>query len=165
VATVHQPDGVAYDASTQALVPALVVRVTGPLTATYAAPATATAAATTAFRIKVRVTNLGRRAWGQAAATHPVGTAELEPARRATLVARWVDLGGLGGTPAAGGNLASSILPAGLAPGASADAVVRLVAPAAAGEYLLVLDVVDPATGSLAAAGVPPGIVRVTITR
>ena len=44
VATVHQPDGVAYDASTQALVPALVVRVTGPLTATYAAPATATTA-------------------------------------------------------------------------------------------------------------------------
>jgi hypothetical protein len=36
-------------------------------------------------------------------------------------------------------------------------------APPAAGEYLLVLDVVDPVTGSMAATGVPPGIVRVTV--
>ena len=28
-----------------------------------------------------------------------------------------------------------------------------------------VLDVVDPRTGSLAAAGVPPGIIRVTVVR
>ena len=41
---------------------------------------------------------------------------------------------------------------------------VLLSAPATPGEYLLVLDVVDPQTGSLAAAGVPPGIVRATVT-
>jgi len=39
-----------------------------------------------------------------------------------------------------------------------------MAAPVVAGEYLLVLDGVDPRTGSLAAAGVPPGIVRVTVT-
>jgi len=40
----------------------------------------------------------------------------------------------------------------------------NIVAPAAAGEYLVVIDVIDPAVGSLAALGVPPGIVRVTVT-
>ncbi len=165
VATVHRPDGVAYDASTQALVPALVVRVTGPLTATYSAPPTATAAAAAPFQMNVRVTNLGRRAWGHVAETHSVGAAELVPAKRATLVARWVDLGGVGATSTPAAMFASSILPAGMAPGASVNVAFRLVAPAAAGEYLLVLDVLDPTTGSLAAAGVPPGIVRITVTR
>jgi hypothetical protein len=175
VATVHQPDGVAYDASTQALVPALVVRVTGPLTATYAAPSTATAIADAPYVLDVRVTNLGRNAWGHAAQAHQVGAAEFEPAERATLVARWVDLGaGLGSTPAPGSTATPaaagsaayvSILPAGLAPGASVPVRFQMVAPGAAGEYLLVLDVVDPRTGSLAAAGVPPGIVRVSVVR
>jgi len=144
-------------------VPALVVRVTGPLTATYGAPATATAAAAAPFTMNVRVANLGRKAWGHAVETHAIG-AESEPATRAILVARWVDLGGLGGVPATGTALASSILPAGLAPGASVLVAFPLVAPTAPGEYLLVLDVIDPATGSLAAAGVPPGIVRVTVS-
>ena len=166
VATVHRPDGVAYDASTQALVPALVVRVTGPLTATYGAPATAAAAGGAPLTLKVRVGNLGRSAWGHAAEVHAVGAAELEPAQRASLVARWVDLGGAASGPTGPASpVATAILPAGLAPGASVDVDFLLTAPAAAGEYLLVLDVVDPTTGSLAAAGVPPGIVRVTVTR
>jgi hypothetical protein len=165
VATVHQPDGVAYDAATQALVPALVVRVTGPLTATYGVPATTTAAAGVPFTLDVRVTNLGRNAWGHAIEVHSVSAAEIEPATRATLVARWVDLGGVAATPTGpAGMVASSILPAGLLPGASVDVAFQLTAPAAPGEYLLVLDVVDPTTGSLAAAGVPPGIIRVTVT-
>ena len=164
VATLHGPDGVAYDASTQALVPALVVRVTGPLTATYGAPSTATVASAAPFQLNVRVANLGRKAWGHTAATHAIGTAEREPAQRATLVARWVDLVGLGTGTIPAGTIASSILPAGLAPGAAVNVTFPLVAPIAPGEYLLVLDVIDPATGSLAAAGVPPGIVRVTVT-
>jgi hypothetical protein len=165
VATLHQPDGIAYDAATQALVPALVVRVTGPLTATYGAPATATAVAGTAFDLHVRVTNLGRSAWGHPSLVHSISAAEIEPASRATLVARWVDLGGVAAQPAgAGTGVSASILPAGLAPGAAVDVDFPLVAPASPGVYLLVLDVVDPATGSLAAAGVPPGIIRVTVT-
>jgi hypothetical protein len=139
--------------------------VTGPLTATYAAPPTATAAAAKPFTLTVRVANLGRAPWGHAAQVHAIGAAELEPARRAKLVARWVDLGGaatLGASPAGAGG--SAILPAGLAPGAAVNVELLLTAPAAPGEYLLVLDVIDPATGSLAAAGVPPGIIRVTVT-
>ena len=161
VATLHGADGIAYDAATQALVPALVVRVTGPVTAMYGVPATATAGAGTSFALDVHVTNLGRSSWGHAAVVPTIGRAELEPAARATIVARWVDLGaGVGA-----GSSATAILPAGLAPGGTADIAFTLTAPAASGEYLVVLDVLDPAAGSLAALGVPPGIVRVTVTR
>ena len=162
VATVHQPDGLAYDAATQALLPALIVRVTGPVTATYRMPATATAAAAKPFTVAVRVTNLGRSAWGRAAVVPEVGVAELEPAQRATLVARWVDLGA---DPRAAGLAATSVLPAGLAPGAGTTVGLTATAPSTPGEYLLVLDVLDPRSGSLTALGVPPGIVRVTVTR
>jgi hypothetical protein len=164
VATLHEPDGVAYDAATQALVPALVVRVTGPLTATYGAPSTAKAAAGASFQLDVRVRNLGRSAWGHPAVVLSPRIGELDPAIHATLIARWVDLSGLVTTPAGPvGAVASSMLPAGLEPGTTAAVEVQLTAPAVPGEYLLILDVVDPVTGSLAAAGVPPGIVRVTV--
>lgn len=166
VSTVHQADGVAFDAATQALIPALVVRVTGPLTATYTAPAAAAVAAGGPFSLAVTVSNLGRNSWGSAAVIHGVDAAETVPAARATLVARWVDLGGAttGGLVPAGAS-GTSILPAGVAPGASVAVDFQMTAPVAGGEYLLVLDVVDPKTGSLAAAGVPPGIVRVTVIR
>jgi hypothetical protein len=39
-----------------------------------------------------------------------------------------------------------------------------LAAPVTPGGYLLMFDVIDPDVGSLAALGVPPAIVRVTIT-
>jgi hypothetical protein len=162
VATVHQPDGLAYDAATQALLPALIVRVTGPVTATYRMPTTATASAGKAFAFDVKVTNLGRSAWGHAAVVPEVGVAELEPAQRATLVARWV---GLGADPGAAAPATTTVLPAGLGPGTGANISLAITAPATPGEYLLVLDVFDPRSGSLAALGVPPGIVRVTVTR
>ncbi|HET7473728.1 MAG TPA: hypothetical protein VFJ71_11430 [Candidatus Limnocylindrales bacterium] len=162
VATVHQPDGLAYDAATQALLPALIVRVTGPVTATYRMPTTATASAGKTFAFDVKVTNLGRSAWGHGAVVPDVGVAEIEPAQRATLVARWV---GLGADPSAAAPASATVLPAGLAPGAGANIHLAISAPAAPGEYLLVLDVFDPTSGSLAALGVPPGIVRVTVTR
>jgi hypothetical protein len=165
VATIHGADGVAFDAATQALMPALVVRVVGGQTAVYSMAATATTRAGSAFDLPVRVTNLGRSAWGHAATTNSIGGAEFEPGSRATLVGRWVDLGALGGpSTSAAGTAAVTMLPAGLAPGAAADVDFQMTAPSVAGEYLLVLDVVDPRTGSLAATGVPPGIVRVTVT-
>ena len=164
VATIHQADGVAYDAATQALVPALVVRVTGPLAATYEAPLTATVAAGTAFTIKVRVTNLGRSAWGLPTEVDRIRGAVTEPAMPATVVARWVDLDAVGAPASPTGSVGHADLPAVLAPGASVDVDVPLQAASATGEYLLVLDVVDPVVGSLAAAGVPPGIVGVTVT-
>jgi hypothetical protein len=172
VATVHEPDGDAYDAATQALIPALIVRVTGPINATYGLPATATATAARPFSLAVTVTNLGRAAWGKAAVVPDVGVAEMEPAIRATLVGRWVDLGegstiggGTGSATGTAGGIATAVLPAGMTPGSSIEMSVSLTAPTGPGEYLLVFDVLDPQVGSLAATGVPPGIVRVTVTR
>jgi hypothetical protein len=163
VATIHDTDGLAFDAATQALVPALVVRVTGPQTAFFAVPATALARVRQPLDLSIGVANLGGTAWGHAAVVPQVGDAEMEPAARATLVARWVALGSgePGATTAA---TSTTILPAGMAPGASMTVAVTLTAPTTPGEYLVVLDVVDPAAGSLAALGVPPGIIRVTVT-
>lgn len=162
VGTIHGSDGVAYDAATQALMPALIVRVTGALSARYDAPAAAYATAGGTFKLPVTVTNLGAAAWGAAAVDHHVGDAEIEPARQATLVARWIDLTGqAGGAPA---TERTSVLPAGLAPGKSATVNFTLTAPTAAGAYLLLLDVLTPQGASLAIGGAPPGLVRVTVS-
>ena len=161
VGTIHGKDGVAYDAATQALIPALIVRVTGPLTAAYDAQPVAFADAGETFELPVGVTNLGASAWGAPAVQNRIGGAETEPGRRATLVARWVAIGGAdSGSPVPD---TRAVLPAGLAPGASTSAVLSLTAPDAPGDYLLLLDVITPRSGSLAAAGVAPGIVRVTV--
>jgi hypothetical protein len=162
VGTIHGTDGVAYDATTQALMPALIVRVTGKLSARYEAPAAGYASAGGTFKLHVGVTNLGAAAWGSRAVKPDVGGAEKAPARRATLITRWVSLSGsTGASPAKERSVA---LPAGLAPGASAAVDFVLTVPTSPGDYLLLLDVVTPQGGSLAGAGVPPGIVRVTVS-
>jgi hypothetical protein len=161
VGTIHGTDGLAYDAATQALMPALIVRVTGKFSARYEAPAAAYASAGGTFKLHVGVTNLGAAAWGSKA-VKPGGGAEKAPARRATLIARWVSLSGqTGASPA---KERSAVLPAGLAPGASVSIDFALTAPTAPGDYLLLLDVISHQGGSLAGAGVPPGIVRVTVS-
>ena len=163
VATIHEADGVAYDAASQALVPALIVRVTGQLTAKYDAPAALAAAAGKQVLVRVKVTNLGATAWGSPAVAPTLDGAELVPASRATLVARWVTLGS-DSTDAAIPADSSSLLTAGLGPRESASAVLDLTAPVTPGEYLVLIDVVVPGTGSLAIAGVPPALVRVTVS-
>ena len=50
-----------------------------------------------------------------------------------------------------------------LTPGASAIFQFDLIAPPTPGHYLLVIDVVLSDRGSLAANGVPPGLVRVIV--
>jgi hypothetical protein len=55
-------------------------------------------------------------------------------------------------------------LPPAVAPGAVTRGMLIGTAPAAPGDYLVVLDVVTPELGSLAAKGVLPGLVRVTVT-
>lgn len=161
VGTIHGPDGVAYDAATQALMPALIVRVTGPLTAVYDAPETAFVTAGQSFDLAASVSNLSSSAWGRAAVDHRIGGAEEQPAERATFVARWVDILGSNATPAPEG---TAVLPAALAPGATAHSVFRLTAPKAPGDYLVLIDVLVPRTGSLALSGVSPAIVRVTVS-
>ncbi len=161
VGTIHGADGVAFDAETQALLPALIVRVTGPVAAAFELPEAAFAVAGQAVEVPVSVTNLGARPWGAAAVGSRIGGAEAEPASRATLVARWV---ALSGTVASQLPETSIVLPPGLAPGMAASVVFGLVAPEVPGEYLLLVDVLAPRTGSLAVAGVPPGIVRVSVS-
>ena len=63
VVTLHGRDGVALDAETQALVPALLVRVAGPIDVTYSAPATAKAQAGGTLQVLVRVANSGTVEW------------------------------------------------------------------------------------------------------
>ena len=162
VGTIHGADGVAYDAATQALMPALIVRVTGQLSARYVAPAAAYASAGGTLKLRVGITNMGASAWGSKAVKPSIARAEKSPARRAALTVRWVSLSGVPG--AAPAEEHSSPLPPGLAPGSSAAVDLVLAAPTAPGDYLLILDVVTPQRGSLAGAGVPPGIVRVTVS-
>jgi hypothetical protein len=162
VGTIHGADGVAYDAATQALMPALIVHVTGPLTAVYDLPPAAFATAGGQFSLHAGVTNLGAAAWGAPGVSRGKGGAESEPAQRATIIARWVNLAD--GTGARRRPSATALLPAGLAPGKAADATFTLTAPTAVGDYLLIVDVITPRSGSLAVAGVPPGIVRVTVS-
>jgi hypothetical protein len=162
VATIHQADGVAYDAASQALIPALIVRVTGRLTATYNAPAAVAATAGGPLQVKVKVTNLGGRAWGADSVAPRVGGAEFVPASRATLVARWVGLAS--GSTSSIAAESNTLLPPGLAPRSTAVATLSLTAPASPGEYLLLVDVLVPGTGSLAIAGVPPALIRVSVS-
>jgi hypothetical protein len=50
-----------------------------------------------------------------------------------------------------------------IAPGQSGDVALELAAPTSRGEYLVLLDVLGPDGVSLAAMGVPPHVVRVTV--
>jgi hypothetical protein len=115
--------------------------------------------------LPVGVSNLGAQAWGRPAVVNASRRQVLEPAQRAVLVGRWIDLGDAAAGSAAGPTPAdaSASLPVGLKPGASAGVVLHLTAPTRPGVYLLLLDVVTPESGSLAAAGVAPAIVRVSV--
>ena len=57
----------AYDAATQALLPSLIVRVTGDFDGAIQATPTAQLEAGTGFKLGVRVVNLGIAAWGHKA--------------------------------------------------------------------------------------------------
>ncbi|MEO8570376.1 MAG: hypothetical protein ABI553_01635 [Chloroflexota bacterium] len=162
--TLHDADGVEFDAPTQALTPPLMVRVTGEYDgALVAAPQTRVAAGAD-LRLGVRAVNLGVAAWGQrataSAADYPSHGAIDEPAH---VVGRWIPLS-LDGLLSGPDSVAiASDLPIGLAPGNSADAVLATTAPTVPGQYLLLLDIVTPEHGSLVASGAEPTLVRVTV--
>jgi len=162
--TLHDADGVAYDAATQALLPPLVVRVTGDFDGAITVAPSATVVAGGEAALGVRVENLGKKAWGRAAIKTPSAKVSQVPAVPATVVARWIPLSaGAKLLPDSATHAASSDLPVGLAPGATADAWLHLSSPEAAGDYLLVLDVVTPDDGSLVASGANPTVVRITV--
>ncbi len=71
--TLHDKDGVAYDAATQAMIPSLIVRVTGDFDGAIQAAPTAALVAGANLTLGVRVVNLGKSAWGQPAISVPSG--------------------------------------------------------------------------------------------
>ncbi len=163
--SLHDGDGVAYDAATQALLPSLIVRVTGDFDGTISAVQTAQLTAGGVADLGVRVANLGKTAWGAAAIPPVSNTSGFIPAKVATIVGRWVPLTVGAELPADPSQQTTSAdLPIGLAPGATAEATLEVTAPTAPGDYLLVLDVVTPDEGSLIATGVSPTLVRITVT-
>jgi hypothetical protein len=158
--TLHDSDGVAYDAATQALVSPMLVRVVGPFDAKVLATESASLESGTNVPLPVRVANLGTATWGEPAVVDHGRPGGGSPATGARVVGHWVAL-----DPGTTTNLSavSASLPSALEPGAIADASLDLAVPVQPGNYLLVLDVVTPSQGSLASLAVPPTMVRVTV--
>ena len=163
--TLHDADGVAYDAATQALIPPLIVRVTGEFDGAIQAAPTAALTAGTGVQFGVRAVNLGVTAWGRKAVESVLDYLnKAVPDQPAKVVARWLPLS-IGAVLPTDANVetVTATLPIGLAPGGSAAVVLGLTAPSAPGDYLLVLDIVTPEHGSLVASGADPTLVRVTV--
>jgi hypothetical protein len=164
--SLHDRDGVAYDAATQALIPSLIVRVTGDFDGAIQAAPTADLTAGVKVTLGVRVVNLGTSVWGHAAVAAPSGVKfGWAAAQPAYVVGRWIPLSltaALSTDPAA--QVVGEPLPVGLKPGVNVEAALDLTAPPAAGDYLLLLDIVTPERGSLIASGANPTLVRVTVT-
>jgi hypothetical protein len=169
--TLHDKDGVAYDAASQAGVATLIVRLTGPYDAALSAPQGLDLEPGGSHALSLWVTNLGHAAWGQKAVPgtksvdnrKPVGSS---PATHARIVGTWVALGvddPAQVDAAAAASITPAELPAAFSPRAVTKTDLLLFAPSTAGEYLLVIDVVTPEVGSLAAHGVEPTIVRVHV--
>jgi hypothetical protein len=151
--TLHDRDGVAYDAASQALVGTVVVRVTGELDGALAVAPSATFAAGTTVQLPVGAVNLGTSPWGHVA----VGA---DPPSAASIIGHWIPLDLL--APGVPPDVSTDLAP-GLAPNKPAETALALAVPGAPGDYLLVLDIVTPDRGSLAAAGIDPTIIRIHV--
>ncbi|MEO8436897.1 MAG: hypothetical protein ABI562_00455 [Chloroflexota bacterium] len=162
--TLHDADGVAYDAATQALIPSLIVRVTGDFDGAIQAAPTAELTAGKHAKIDVRVVNLGVTAWGHEAIATASDLIAGAPAQGADVVGRWVPLSAGAAIPTdVADQTGRAELPVGLQPGIKVTATLAITAPTAPGQYLLLLDVVTPERGSLVAAGANPTLIRVTV--
>jgi hypothetical protein len=157
--TLHDAEGVAYDAATQAMVSTLIVRVTGDHDAGVIAPGRIDVTPGQAQRLPIWVANLGRTAWGRKAGP--------DRSSYARLTGTWLALGGLDDPAQQAAAEAAAVtpleLPAGVAPRAVVKADLLVFAPSAPGDYLLVLDILTPEVGSLSAQGVDPTIIRVHV--
>jgi hypothetical protein len=164
-ATLHTPEGVAYDAATQAMLTPVLVRVGGSLAVAYGAPSTLVTTAGQPAEVAVRVLNAGALRWDQVVTAAPnriagePGLTTRTTTLPANLVATWVAGDGTG-VPAAVTVRLDDVL---FAPGGSTEVRLALRAPDAAGSYLLLLDVLTPESGPMSALGSAPGIIRVTV--
>jgi hypothetical protein len=160
VTTIYGADGVAFDATSQALIPALSVRVSPPLSVAYGVVPALSLAADSVIELPVRLANDGAMTW----ADLPVANEDIRGPRYSyrpgpKLVAQWLPLGH-DASRIAGPAAANAPR---LAPGQEATVDLSLVVPSEPGEYLLVIDLLSPLHGSLAAAGAPPAGVRISV--
>ena len=100
--TLHGADDAALDAATQERIPALVVHVTGSVSATVTAPERATATTGSALELPIAVLNSGNVPWGTGALTiDPEQPSFADPTTAdSQLVGHWLRLdhtGGAGG--------------------------------------------------------------------
>jgi len=165
VVTVHGSDGVAYDGATQALIPALSVRVSPRLSVAYGVTPALAVPAGGDFDLPVRVANDGAVAWAEPFDPTKLPDELIDPSivrdhPSARLVAHWLPLAVV--DPSDPGADRSAVAQPG--PGSEVTVHLALSAPTAPGSYLLVLDVASPLHGSLAATGIAPGVVRVTVS-
>jgi hypothetical protein len=164
VPMLHTPDGVAYDAATQALVTPVLVRVSPALAAAYGVQPALGVAAGAQAQLPIRILNAGTKRWDKVVTALPTrvadetGVLSRTTTLRATLVATWVSVTGQPVPDAVVAELDDAVM----APGGSSALDLALIAPADPGDYLLLVDVVAPA-GALSSGGVRPAIVRVTV--
>jgi hypothetical protein len=163
VLSIHDSEGVAFDARTQERIPAFTVRVTGELSAVVSATDRLSVVAGARVDLPVTVANTGRLAWVSGelwqSVTGPLAL-PVPGESFSALVGQWLRLDGSG---AASETVAArvTIQPP---PGTTEEVLLALTAPAEPGTYLLVLDVVSPLYGSLTAVGGSPMVVRVEVT-
>jgi hypothetical protein len=164
VITLHEPDGVAYDAATQDLVVPLLVTVPHPIAAYVQAPARLTARAGSFIQVPLTVANTGTVGWAQdllglGALATDAGWLTQPGVRPATIAATWASPTG-GPVPRA----SATIVPrAASRPGGAARFTLESAVPDEPGRYLLILEIVSPMRGSLATAGVAPAVVVVEV--
>jgi hypothetical protein len=165
VVTVHTESGVAYDAATQGLLTPVLVRVGGPVAVAWGTPAAVALTAGAEADLAVRIVNAGSRRWDAvvAAQQRNLSGESGGQARTTTLpaqvVATWVSVDGQAVPDSVVVRLADSVAE----PGGEATATLGLIAPAAPGTYLLLLDVLTPTRGPLSALGNAPALIRVTV--
>lgn len=167
----HDKDGVAYDVTREAAVAPLIVRLTGPYDAAISGPGSIDLAPGASHSMSLWVGNLGSTTWGEKAIPGKVVDASRRPtaatpATHARIVGTWVALDVDDERQVEAASAASvtpAELPAAFSPRDVAKLELGMFAPTAEGDYLLVIDIVTPAAGSLAAHGVEPTIVRVRV--
>lgn len=166
VVTLHDADGVAFDAVTQETIPALVVRVTPALSATIGAPDRLALHAAETASVPVSILNSGDLPWY---APLPEGDPQavidrlVQGTWGARLVGHWISLGVVVDA-AEVAPMPDIVVDISASPGAIFTASLPITAPSEPGPYLLVLDVVSPIYGSLTVLGAPePTAIRVEV--
>jgi hypothetical protein len=130
--------------------PAVEVRVDPPFAGAVAATAPTDTQVGATVTVGITVANVGTLDWGPTPADDAARLRRVEilPRRPAVLTVAW--------RSPTGQDVAAGDIELPLAPGATARLDLDIVAPPTAGSWELELDVVHPAHGSLAAAGLVP---------